>query len=64
MDDLTPIERAVVAMLKRPAPFPVPEVKADFIVRAYGDPSDVIAAVFAAVDWDAIAARIADVPEV
>jgi hypothetical protein len=52
--ELTEIERAVVQMLAKPQGMLCDDLRADFLVRAFGDPKDLILAVFSSVDWGAI----------
>jgi hypothetical protein len=56
--DLTPIETAVVAMLKKPAKIPAADLQSDFVIRAFSDPSELVQIVFNACDWDAIAEHV------
>lgn len=55
--DLTPIEAAVLRMLAKPSSIQMDDIKADFCVRAFIDPSELVQVAFNSVDWDAINAH-------
>jgi hypothetical protein len=52
--ELTEIEMLVVRLLDKPGKIPTTDLAADFLLRAFGNPTDLIQAVFAAVDWTVI----------
>jgi hypothetical protein len=52
--DLTPLEAAVLRTLAKPAPVGPFDARADFCIRAFLDPSELVQAVFNSVDWDVI----------
>lgn len=58
--DLTPIERAVVAMLAKPDKIPMPwaDLPARFVIKATDNPAAVMQMVYDACDWGAIEAHM------
>jgi hypothetical protein len=56
--DLTPLEAAVVRMLAKAPQIPCDNIQADFLIRAFSNPTDLVTVVFNAVDWSVIAAHV------
>lgn len=52
--DLTPMEAAVVRILTKPSKIQLDDLKGDFCLRAFADPTELVQAAFNSVDWDAI----------
>lgn len=60
MNDLTPIEAAVLHLIQKPLRIPAPwaDVPALFVLRVAEDPDALAQMVYNAVDWDAIKAHM------